>query len=289
MIALVPTAAFAADTASKTSGVLFRVNGDVLVAAGETVDSVVVINGNVVVDGRVNDNLWVINGNATISGSVGGDIVVIRGTVDLKPSATVKNVSLVRSDETRENGATITGSTHSYSGSLPGIGWGVRLLIWLSFTLLVLVAGLVFAATGGRQLSEMVGLIGARTGQSILAAVILWIAVPIAAIIALVTLVGIPIGIGILLFLLPALWFLGYLVSGTALGVVLLRALHTAQHRDHPYVAALLGLLLLQVAGLVPVIGWTVAFFAGLLGGGVLAYRLWAGWRGSVPSRPVTT
>ena len=38
------------------------------------------------------------------------------------------------------------------------------------------------------------------------------------AVLAMITLVGIPLEIGLLAFLLPGLWFLGYIVAATRLG-----------------------------------------------------------------------
>jgi hypothetical protein len=285
LAALLPTAVFAQDGGNTTRGVLFRAGGDVSIPAGETVDSVIVVGGDVRVDGTVHDLLMVINGDATVSGSVGGDVVVVSGSLHLAPTATVKNVSLVRSDLTQDEGATVSG-TLNHTTRLPGIGWGLWLFVWGGFTALVLASGLLFAAVGGRQLGEMAELIRRRTGESILAAVILWIAVPAGAVLLLLTVVGIPLGIGVFLFLLPALWFMGYLVSGTALGLLLMRLTHSTARGAHPYLAAVIGLTLLQAAGLVPVLGGFVVLAAGLFGGGVLTYRLWQGWRGRAATPP---
>ena len=48
---------------------------------------------------------------------------------------------------------------------------------------------------------------------------------------AMLTLVGIPLGLGVLLLVLPALWFLGYIVAGARLGTLILHRDDAAQRR----------------------------------------------------------
>jgi len=284
VLAALPTAAFAQDSTPQTGGLFLRIGGDVRVPAGDAVDSVIVINGNATVAGLVHQILWVVNGDVTISGQVNGDVVVIGGTLHLAPGATVKNVSLVRSTLTREAGATITGSTSTYE-HLPGVGWGLGAVLWGGVTLLVLAAGVLFAATGGRQLLEMDALLRQHPGETILSGVLVWIALPILAVLVAITVVGIPLTAGVFVFLLPALGFLGYLVTGTAFGLFLMRRTHSTSEGRHPYLATVIGLVLLQAVGLIPVIGWLVVLVAGLLGAGLLAYRLWRGWRDRAVAR----
>ena len=150
----------------------------------------------------------------------------------------------------------------------------------------MLAAGLLFAAIGGRQLTEMADQIARRPAESILATVIAWIGLPIVAFLILLTVIGIPIALAVFIVALPALGFVGYLVSGTALGALLQRRTGGPAEPRHPYVAALVGLLVLQVIGFVPVIGALAIFLAGLFGGGVVASRFWRGWRGERATRP---
>ena len=108
---------------------------------------------------------------------------------------------------------------------------------------------------------------------------------PVLAAIVMATGVATPPGIAILFFLLPALWFIRYLVGGAAVGTAILRT-RRPEATEHPYMAVLIGLLILQVAVLIPFVGGMIAFFAGLVGGGALLYRLWAAFRGTTEGRP---
>ncbi len=280
----------AAQNETTDDGFLLRVNGTTTVGAAETTDAVFAINGDAVVEGTVRDALVVVSGNAAVAGRVEGDVLVVDGTLDLRPGATVADVTLVRGTLNQAQGAAITGEVSERS-EFVSFGWGSGLfsfLFWLGTTVVVLLAGLVFAAIGGRQLTGAGNLLTGRTGASLLAAAIVWIGLPILAVLALVTIVGIPLGLAVLLFVLPALWFLGYLVAGTRLGAVLARRFGAQDAPDRPYLAAVVGLFVFQVVGLVPIVGGLLVALAGLVGAGalgVLAYLGWGGRRQAVARR----
>jgi len=101
------------------------------------------------------------------------------------------------------------------------------------------------------------------------------------------TLIGLPLGLGLLFFLLPALWFLGYIVAGARLGSFLV-GLSGRESGAHPYLPTFLGLVLLQLGILVPVIGGLIAAVAGIWGAGALAYIAYrgAGGKGFAPAEP---
>jgi hypothetical protein len=272
LLALSPAAAFA-DDGKNDEGFLLRVRGDVTIPAGETIGSVVVIDGNATIAGTVKNSVTVIKGDALITGSVAGNLTVISGSIDLRAGSTVKNVHAIRSDLTQANGATVTGSINRRDNfQFPaGIAAALSILFWASMTLAVLVAGLVFAAVGGRQLKEAAGAMIGDAVNTIIGMVFLWVAVPMLAVAAMLTLVGIPLGLGVLVFLLPSLWFLGYIVAGAWLGSFIFKATGT-RVSSHPFAATTLGLVLFQLMILVPVIGAMAAFLAGIWGAGALAY-----------------
>lgn len=274
---LVPGAA--AQEATTDDGFLIRVNGTTTVGANEVTDNVIAINGDAVVDGTVRDTLVVVSGNATVTGRVEGDLLVVDGTLNLRPSASVADVTLVRGTVNQESGATITGELSERS-EFVNFGWGsgvFSFVFWLGTTIVVLLAGLAFAALGGRQLLAAGDLLSGRVGASILAAVILWIGLPILAVLALVTIVGIPLGLAIFFFVLPALWFLGYLVVGTRLGTLLARRFGGDDAPDQSYLAAIIGLFVFQVIALVPIVGGLLVALAGFVGAGALAYLAYRG------------
>jgi len=275
-----------AQGATTNDDVLIRIDGPITVGPNETAGTVVVVRDHADISGIVKHDVVVVDGDATVSGTVEGSVTVISGTLNLQPAGRVAgDVELIRSDLNRASGSTIEGSINR--SNFDWSGWNLLLLsiyFWISFTIIMVVAGLIFAAVGGRQLTSAGNLIAEKTGGTILAAIIIGIGVPIVAIVAMLTGVGILFGIGLLLFLMPALWFFGYIVAGTKLGSVILRRARS----DHPYLAALLGLILLQIIGLIPFLGGAITFIAGILGTGALVLLAWNAWRGpgtTVPAR----
>jgi hypothetical protein len=121
------------------------------------------------------------------------------------------------------------------------------------------------------------------------AAVIFWIAVPLIAFVAFVTVIGIPIGITLLLVVLPLLWGLGYVTTGTRLGFFVADLRHTTPNLAHPYLEAVLGVVIIQLIGLVPIVGGIIIALAGLFGAGAIVVHAWRriGAPRSQPARPL--
>ena len=261
--------------------VYVRVNGAVDLPAGESVDTLVAVNSPAQVAGSVRDTLVIINQDATISGDVDRDAVVWNGTLRLAPSAHIGgDVVLVNSVLDRADGATIGGQVVERSGAMIGAELSratavFSFVAWLGMTLLVVVVALFWAAIGGQQLSNIAGLLGARPGLSALAAVIFWIVAPLLAVLALVTVIGIPVGIAVLLVLLPLLWGLGYVTTGTRLGFFVADLRHTTPNLAHPYPEAVLGVVIFQLIGLIPFVGGIVVALAGLFGAGSILIHAW--------------
>jgi hypothetical protein len=275
---------------TKNDDVLIRVHGPITVGPNDTLDSVFGVSNDVTVDGTVRDTLWVVDGTATVNGRVDGDLVVIRGTLNLGPTAVVKDVTLVRSDFNRDPAATVTGDVHERSKLIDvSFGWGsfvFSFLFWLSTTIVVLVAGILFALLGPRPLVGGAATLTGRFGGSLVTALVIWIGLPILGIAAIFTLIGIPLGIAILLFALPVLWFLGYLVAGTRLGLAIVRSADPVAQRARLVGGVVLGLVIFQLIALIPFVGPLVAGLAGFLGAGALIYLAYRS-QGFVRSEPV--
>lgn len=249
---------------------LMRVNGTTTIAAGESVDVALVINGDVVVDGTVNDSLVVIKGTATINGAVGQDVTVIRGDLILNSTASVDDIMLVDSDLTRDDAATVTGSIEDRSGDF-SLGRGAAvfsILFWLGFLVLAIVVAIIFAWLGRAQLFGAVETLRSQFVPSLITAIVLFIALPVVAVLILFTLVGAPLGLSILLTLIPVLLLLGLIVFGSWIASYIITSSSTAAAIG----TAVLGVVLLAVISLIPFVALIVAL-AGMLGAGALVYR----------------
>jgi hypothetical protein len=78
---------------------------------------------------------------------------------------------------------------------------------------------------------------------------------------------------------LPALAILGYITAGTMLGTLITSGLGRAPG-NHPYLAAFLGVLLLQIVVVIPFVGWMVATLSGLWGAGAIGLVAYNAARG---------
>jgi hypothetical protein len=284
LVALAPAAVLAQEATTVDDvdeSALIRVRGTSQVAPGESIGVVVAIDGNAEIAGTVTELLLVVDGDAVVSGRVDGDVTVVNGTLRLEAGATVDNIFLIRSELERDPAATVTGEiTERDSINFDWRGAAIfSILFWLGATLLMLVVALLFAAVAGRQLATAGGLLSGRPGQSIVAMLFTWIVLPIVAILILFTLIGIPVGLAILVVLLPALFFLGYIVTATRVGAKITAGFGRPIDGHHPYLAALLGVLLFQLVGLIPFIGGAIVIISALYGSGGLVYLAWRAFR----------
>jgi hypothetical protein len=281
-IALLPAAAMADD--GDSGGFVVRVNGPFTLASGESVDSVIVVRGDALIGGTVHDTLLVINGHADIAGRVEGNVTIIKGDVTLEGGSFVNRVTIINGSVNRESGSVVEHGVNRHGlGFFPALFFW---LFWLGMTIAVVIAGLVFAAIAGRQLSTATEVLTGQLAYSILGAVVVWIGVPFLAALAFVTVVGIPFALALLLLALPLLWLLGYLVTGTRLGRALFQLAGRQPPSGRPYVAATLGLIVLQIIVLVPVVGWAIGVLAGIWGSGALAVTAFRASRGTPQPQP---
>ena len=261
--------------------VYVRVNGTVDLVAGESVDTLVAVNSEARVAGTVRDTLVIVNQTATVSSDVGRDAIVVNGTLRLEPTAQIGgDVVLINGQLSRADGAMIAGRVVERRGASIGAELSrataaISFIAWLGMTLLFVVVALGWAAVGGRQLSDVAGLLGARPGLAAGVAVMFWIVVPVVAVVAFFTVIGIPIGITLFLLILPLLWGLGYVTTGTRLGFFFADLRRTAPDLAHPYLEAVLGVVIFQVIGLIPIVGGIVVALAGLFGAGAIVVHAW--------------
>lgn len=263
--------------------VQIRINGPVNIARGDTASAVWVINHDATIDGVLREGLGVINGTARVRGEVTGGVLVVNGHLDVEPGAVIgRDVMLYHSTMTRANDAIINGVVRDQTGF--SLGAGAIWLIWASFTIVVVMAGVLFAEIAPVTLAESTQLLVRHGGQAALTALVLVAAVPALAFVSFATVIGIPLGLVLILVVIPALSFLGYLVTGAVVGSALAEYLPTLRESEHRHATIALGLVMLQLAVTVPVVGGLVGFIASLLGAGALVARGWSRRTGARPA-----
>jgi hypothetical protein len=247
------------------------------VPEGEEVGDLVVFHGSSAVDGTVNGSLVAFDAPVTISGEVDGDVVVFNGRVELRDGANVTGDVVSRSEPAVAQGATIGGETERIQTNFnwDGFGWVGRLAWWLAVSVSTLVVGLVLLWLVGRGAPRIVDAGRTGIGPSIGWGILAFFGLPILAIIALVTIVGIPLGLGVLAAL-GLIYAIGYSATAWIVGRRILRE-PTAW-----ILAFLVGWGILRVLALVPILGGLVGFAAVVFGLGALAVVI---WRARTPSR----
>jgi hypothetical protein len=272
---LAATPAVAQDV-GKDEGVQVRVNGDLSVPAGRREAVVVVVRGEADVAGEA-ELVVVVDGTARLRGARVTELVVVHGEAVLDDNTRVAgNLHLVNATLDRAPGATVAGEVLYDSGTRLGRGlllFGI--LFALGSVVAVLLSGVVAAAVAPLGVRRAGTALTDAFGSTLLATLFVWAGLPVLAVAAMGTVIGIPIGIGIFLFILPALGFLGYLIVGIRLGDYLLGVIRGRDEAWHPYLAALVGLVILLFFGTVPILGSILSPVAAMLGAGALVLLAW--------------
>lgn len=268
---LVPVA-LAGDPLPQTGRAMLATQGDITIPAGDQADLIVVIDGTATIEGTVT-TLVVIDGTANVTGASLQTIVAIRSHVEIG-DGTVIYGELQRLDATvHQNGRIeILGGIKDLADTFVAVGAVLApafILIWLGFGLAMIVAALLVAGLASRQVRAAERLISEQPGVTGFTGFLGVIVIPVGAIVLFATLIGAPLGAGVLFQVLPMLAFAGYLVGGIWIGDWLLARTGPARERERPYLAAVVGVLVMEVLALVPILG-LITVIASLLGFGAV-------------------
>jgi cytoskeletal protein CcmA (bactofilin family) len=260
---------------------LVVLNGRTLVPADTTFEHVVVFHGPVTIEGTVSDSVVVFDGSLDVTGEVGQDVVMFNGPITIRSGASVGGDVISRSEPVIEDGATVDGELRGteefFRDPFPFLG---RLAAWLAVSISVLILGLLFLTFAPRAADAIE--LAARTalGPSVGWGLIMLIGLPILAIVAFITLVGIPFGVGLGLALFMIYAF-GYTMSAWILG-----RRFVTEPRSR-FVAFLVGLLILRGLALIPIVAGIVGFLAAVVGLGAIVVAIWRARRaGQVSTTP---
>ena len=267
--------------ASQASEAFVVLSGRADVPQGEQVGDLVVFHGSATVDGTVDGSLTAFDAPVTISGRVNGDVMVFNGRVELRSGANVTGDVVSQSAPVVASGATIGGTSKRLQTNTNwnGFGWAGKLAWWLAVSVSTLVVGLLLVWLVGRGAPRILEAGRTRIGPSIGLGLLLFFGLPILAGLALVTVVGIPLGLGLLASLL-LIYALGYSATGWILGRSILR------EPASWVVAFLAGWAILRVVALVPILGGLVWFAAVVIGLGALAVAIWRARTASQATAP---
>ena len=239
--------------------------GQLIVPADATVGSAVLFDGTATIDGTVEESLVVFNGDVVVNGTVSRDVVVFNGDVTIASGAEVGGNLVSQTTPVVEEGATVRGEQQEITGriDIDEIGFASRFAWWVGYTASTLVLGLLLLLLAPGIDATITGAARDRIGASFGYGALAFIGIPIVAVLLLVTVVGIPLGVFVLLAL-ALIYTVAYVAGAHAVGRFVMKP------PTSRYVAFLVGLAIVRALALIPILGGFAWVVVTILGFGVL-------------------
>ena len=275
---------------ARFAGAEVFINGDIgrdlVVTASE-----VTINEQSVISGDLILGAGVTRVNGQIGGDVmgGADTIIISGTVDGSVQVELKRLTLAPDAEiggdlvyTSDNeanilsGATVSGTTTRNLPERDERAWpflpvlaGLA-VVWkiLSFLMILLLGILLIILAGGR-LTAMSDYIQSNPWHSLWWGIVIFVVAPAAAVLAIMTVVGLPLGL-ISLALYGMALYLSQVPVALLIGRLIIRQNRPLESRGMMIGALALGLFVLFLLGLIPFAGWIIGLLTIIFGLGTL-------------------
>jgi len=289
--------ALAADEGSaQTGGQKVTVFEDVIIGPDQTWNNVVVVGGDVVVEGAVSDSVVVVGGDVTVR--AGARVGYDRGK-DEDDAAIVS----VFGDVVVEAGADVSGRMVDVAG---GAGEALTtafvdpvakpwkwtsIVSWIVSTVFAAVAAVIVVAIAPRKIAAVRDRARHHFFSSLgWGALGLIIGVPVITILLIVTVIGLLVVIPWLAIVVPIILLFGYVAVAALLGRLILG--EREDRRSQIMVAAVLGVVILSVVRWIPYAGAIILAVVVLVGLGAVITAMWAGNRRSpkvapaVPAQP---
>ncbi|HUQ29145.1 MAG TPA: hypothetical protein VM051_11170 [Usitatibacter sp.] len=248
-----------------------------------------IAGGRVTVKGPVSGNLRVAGGHVTLDGPVSGNASVSAGALELGPNARIEGKLTFRGEHLERDPAAMVkgGVLHSVGGhrSWGSGGWG-RGMGWAIWTLgLMLLAAIIAGALPGAT-RRMENELRAAPWLASLFGIVALICIPIAAVLIMITIIGIPVGLLALLGYV-ALLVVGYVTASVVLGAMVLDKLKAGATSQTAWRvgAAVLAMLVIATLAKIPFVGGLVGLTALVLGVGVIVAAI--AHRKSTPAEAV--
>lgn len=246
-------------------------SGTALVPKGVTVGEVVVVHGRAQIAGAVHGDVVVLDGPVTVMGAyITGSVVTLNGPIRITGAAQIGGDVLGADTVRVEAGAKIGGDVReqvgfTLQGQLAALGALVG-AIAMAFSVLLL-GGilLLIAPRGGERVAAAIKTAPfASAGWGLLLAIV----VPVAAVAAVASVVGLPLGLTLLLAL-SFFVLLGLTWTAWGIGRAIVRP-----PRSRGY-AFLVGWAIVAILGLVPLLNLAVWGLGSIFGVGAMLVAAW--------------
>jgi hypothetical protein len=258
-----------------------RIEGGASIAAGQAR-----------VNGSIGSYLQAAGGSLYLNGPVGGDVNASARQIELGPDARINGKLRYRSNAVlkQDPGAQVLGGVEQlpfrvHRASAVARGIALFLFWFWTFGLMVLVA-ILFLLPG---FTNVIGTLETRPGASALLGFALLVCIPIASLILLITLIGAPLAL-LSIAAYFALLLVGYIAAAAAIGDLLLKWLRhkTAETAGWRIVAAICGIIIIALLGLIPFLGGLIVFVALIMGIGAVGLQMYRTVRPPAQIAPVS-
>jgi hypothetical protein len=245
-------------------------SGDVQVRRGQEVGEVVVLHGTATVAGVVRGDVVVLDGRIDVTGQVSGAVVSVSGSVALGPSSRVLGDVLAHGSVSAAPGARVDGEvregvTFTFRAPIEALGaFAPWLAVWCS----VLALGLLLLLVGPRAADAVSSAAHGSPWASVGWGVAAFVALPLAGVIGVFSLVWLPLGLGLLLSLF-LLYSVGVAWTAFALGRLLW---HEPRSRALAFV---IGWAILAAVAAIPFVGGVVWVAGAVFGLGSSTVAIW--------------
>lgn len=256
-------------------------SGSVTVPKGTTVGEVVVFHGRALISGSVQGDVVVLDGPITIDGGyITGDVVTLHGVVHVTGTSLIGGSVLGGGHVVVDRGAKVHGDVREHvSFTLEGPVAALGIVLGsVALAVSVLLLGLLLLFVAPRS-SERVAT-AARTAPfaSLGWGVLVAIGLPVLCVLAIASIVGLPLGLAGLLAI-ALLFLIGLAYTAWAIGRVLVKP----PGRRIP--AFLAGWGIVAVAGVIPFVRVGVWSLGGGFGLGALTVAVWRSRRAEKAGR----
>ncbi len=244
--------------------------GTVEVPRGREVGEIVVLTGSAVIEGVAFGDVVVLNGDITVNGQVSGSVIAVDGSVSLGPDAQVGGDVTARGEIELTEGVRVEGRVRQHAaftwrGPISAFG---RFASWLAVTVSTLLLGLALVLLLPRGVDAA---LTAAMGSPLVSlgwGAALAVGMPVLSIIAIATLVGLPLGLAVLLAIVLVA-FVGYALAAYVLGRLLWR------RPDRRVLAFVIGWAILRAVAAIPFVSGLTWAAGAVFGVGAATVATW--------------
>lgn len=258
-------------TAARTITIDGTIRGDAIVSgwtvriSGDIQGDLYVLASNVLIDGSVNGTVHALSGKTTIQGRVGGGTIITKKLVIKNPGTLERG--LIYGALTASNNGHILGPTTNLGKLLHGY----PLISYLLSTAGLLFIGLVIFTVFPIGTSHVCKALPTKPINKLVAGLLLLLALPILALLLVLSLIGLPLGM-VFLALWLILIYIAPIYAGWWIGDVCLRRLFD-QRSPKPTTALIIGIPAFMLLAWIPIIGILIRLIGTVWPLGTMLYR----------------